>query len=90
MRLVQNPGQVKWQDANDNLDWALAFRYTIDDAEEDYCVMADTIHDGIEIYGPLALDDPGLTYAERIGKLLEETLGEDNISKTNHIIRRGH
>ncbi|MBJ6127392.1 hypothetical protein [Microvirga splendida] len=71
-------GIGEWQDANDFLDWALAFRYTFDDPEEDWCVMADRRHDGIEIFGPLAPDDPGLTYAEKIGDLLRDVLGEDD------------
>ncbi|WP_134500743.1 hypothetical protein [Microvirga pakistanensis] len=78
MEEIPLDGISEWQDQNDFLDWALVFRYTFDDPQAEWCVMADNGHSGLEIYGPLAPDDPGLTYAEKIGRLLKDVLDPDN------------
>jgi len=63
-----------WQEKNDYLDWAITFRYDFDFGYDDGAsdTTADSGSLGVEIYGPLTPDDPGITYAEKIGSALDE------------------
>ena len=64
---------VAWQETNDFLDRAVTFSY-IFSLNEDEEVVADGLNRGINVYGPLAPDDPGRTYEEEVVGVVKRAL----------------
>jgi hypothetical protein len=69
LEIPDHDALVAWQESNDDLDWAISFHYDFD-LNDNETVFADDFSDGVEVYGPLAPDDPGRTYAEEIAGVL--------------------